>query len=368
MENILLKNLKICVLVSNYATLKHSNGITNESPNLQAFLPSTFKPPWEWETRLIGKENVFQQILSIKKLEKFDVYFNLCDRTNHITGVEVIKALNFLNLPFTGSDEKFFSLRKQDMKTIALAQKILTPRYYFAFNETDIHLASKHLKKYPVIVKAFYGQENDKKLKCNDFDELFEHALTAIYKYGGALIEQFIEGREFSVMIIENPNKDKTLHTMKPIEVEYRTNDSSVQLSDKNNEYKEGKCVPSDNKELNEKLCEIARKAFVSMNGKSYGRADFRVNENNEIYFIELNFSPRIFMPNQPTRSDYILENDLTFKKERFIQVLIELAFKDHRKRQSPYYVAFREEVYGQRCLIANRDITKGKLKFLIEH
>ena len=154
---------------------------------------------------------------------------------------------------------------------------------------------------------------------------------------------------------------------MKPIEVEYSTNDSSVQPSDKNKEFKKGKCVPSDNKELNERLCEIARKAFVSMNGKSYGRVDFRVNENNEIYLIDLNFSPRIFITNQPTRSDFILENDLTFKKEKFIQVLIELAFKEHRKRQSPYYVAFREEVYGQRCLIANRDITKGKLKFLIE-
>jgi len=373
MESVLLKKLRICVLVSNYATSKYLNGIVNESPNPQKFLSSSFKPPWEWETRLIGKENVFQQINALKKLDNFDVYFNLCNGAlnDDVAGIEVIKALDFFGLPYTGSDETFFSLNKQDMKAIALASGVNTPRYHFAFNETDIYLASKHLSNaYPLIAKAFNSHESlgvSLKFKCNTFDELHERSLMIIDKYGGVLIEQFIEGREFSVLVIESLNKDKMPHAMKPVEIEFlnKENDSSTQLD----EWKdETRCISSDNKALNERLCDMARKAFVNMNGKSYGRVDFRVNEISEIYFIEINYAPHIFLSNHKsgdrnvhTRCDFILENDATFKPDKFILTLIEIAIKDHRDSQPPYCVSFREDVYGKRCLIATRDIMKGK-------
>ena len=365
MENIFLKKLKICVLVSNYATSKHLNGIINEVPNPQTFLSSTFKPPWEWETRLISKENVFQQILSLKKLEKFDVYFNLCNGApdDDTAGIEVVKALSFFNLPYTGCDEKFFSIRKQDQKTIALATGIYTPRHYFVFAETEIHLASKHLNKYPLIVKVFNNHESfgiSPKFKCSNFEELYERTVMIIDQYGGALIEQFIEGRDFSVMVIENPNKDKIPYSLKPVEIEYNKIDSSMNLDAKEMNNKEMKFVSSENKALNERLGEMAKKAFVNMHGNGYARVDFRVNENYEIYFIAIIYAPHIFMPSKFTCSDFILENDVTFKAEKFIQILIELALKEHRMRQTPYCIAFREDVYGQRCLIATRDIMKG--------
>jgi D-alanine-D-alanine ligase len=374
MESILLKKIRICVLVSNYATSKYLNGIINESPNPQTFLSSSFKPPWEWETRLISKENVFQQINALKKLDKFDVYFNLCNGAlnDDVAGIEVIKALDFFCLPYTGCDERFFNLNKQDMKAIALASGVNTPRYHFAFNETDIYLASKHLSNtYPLIAKAFNSHESlgvSLKFKCNNFDELHERSLMIIDKYGGVLVEQFIEGREFSVLVIESLNKEKMPHAMKPVEVEFLSkNDSSMQLDDKTDEWIETRCIPSDNKALNERLCDMAKKAFVNMNGKSYGRVDFRVNENSEIYFIEINYAPHIFLSshkngdrNVHTRCDYILENDATFKTDKFILTLIEIAIKNHRDSQPPYCVSFREDVYGKRCLIATRNIMKG--------
>lgn len=41
-------------------------------------------------------------------------------------------------------------------------------------------------------------------------------------EYGGALVEQFIPGREFTVLVVENARDREAPHTLVPVECVFR--------------------------------------------------------------------------------------------------------------------------------------------------
>jgi hypothetical protein len=65
------------------------------------------------------------------------------------------------------------------------------------------------------------------------------------------------------------------------------------------------------------------------MDGNSYGRIDFRMNEKNEIHFLEMNPNCGVFYKTEETygSADIILHND-PIGHEGFLKILYENAFK----------------------------------------
>ena len=58
----------------------------------------------------------------------FDVYLNLCegyekddDSEWEYQGIDVVRALEELNLPFTGADSSFFDPTREEMQAAAIA-------------------------------------------------------------------------------------------------------------------------------------------------------------------------------------------------------------------------------------------------------
>ena len=120
--------------------------------------------------------------------------------------------------------------------------------------------------------------------KVNHIDAL-EKALTLAFKYDNtALVEQWIEGNEYTVSILNGKAlpiiQIKTERKFYDYESKYHANDTQYFHP----------CGLSNTDE--QQLQAIAMQAFTVMNAKTWGRIDFIVDKNNSPYLLEINTVP----------------------------------------------------------------------------
>ena len=352
-----LKNLKICILNSDYSK---STSVLREIHEHFPYDPRVHLKNSidniHWDSVLIDKANIYSQINKLRQ-KKYDLYFNLCGGflDDDTAGIEVITALEYFNLTYTGPNEKFRSLKKENMKSLALLSDINTPKYYFAFNDEDIELAEKQIAEYPMFVKHFNGTDSiglTPQSKVNNFLEMKSQAKKFIFEFGGALIEEYIDGREYTVLIIENENDKYEPFVLDPIECEFHNDESFKHFDLKNKDVKESvRKVIVEDVQKKKNLEKMARKAFVYMNGNSYARIDIREDQKGKLYFLEINAPPITFWTKRSpddNNADFIIKYNTLFKPEEVVYQIIHLGFVEFRKRQSPYYVSFTNDIYNR--------------------
>lgn len=79
--------------------------------------------------------------------------------------------------------------------------------YLFAYSARDLDIAEKNLR-FPMIVKHWNGYNSEgmtTKSRVANSEELRLEGVRCVESYGGALVEEFIEGQEFTVLCAENP-------------------------------------------------------------------------------------------------------------------------------------------------------------------
>ena len=286
-------------------------------------------------------------------------------------------------MPYCGSDERFLNITKKEMKSLALRHGINTPKYWFIHTKQDIMLAAEHLGIYPMFIKHYNGCGSKGisiKSKINKFEELFEQATEMIQLFGGALVEEYIDGREFTVLAIEN-HKDKDFpFVLDPVEcvfhgkVNFKHFDSKYTLKAENTTSMQ----PVTDHTLRQQLIEMAQDSFVCMFGKSHARADFRMNKQGELFFLEINPQPRIFSHisrkfsaeinlNIPA-ADYIILNNKSFTSQQVVEYLFYLGIVAYEQRQPSFYISFDDRIYGKQGAFANRDFAKGEIVFNLEN
>ncbi len=120
--------------------------------------------------------------------------------------------------------------------------------------------------------------------KVQSIDDL-QQALNLAWKYGTeAMIEQWIEGEEYTVAIV---NKDPlpaikivSTHTFYDYESKYQSQDTRYL------------CPCGLNDEQEKHLQNLALKAFEVMGAKDWGRVDFILDKNDQPYLLEINTVP----------------------------------------------------------------------------
>ncbi len=91
-------------------------------------------------------------------------------------------------------------------------------------------------------------------------------------------MEEFITGREFTVLVMENPDDSSEPILFEPIECVFGDGEEFKHYDLKWNDYHKiywVQCKPEE-RELTERLKEHTKKIFVALNGSGYGRCDFR--------------------------------------------------------------------------------------------
>ena len=119
------------------------------------FTPAEFIAhyPCEWEMLTLSRP-VFDKLKTIKEQNRFDVFFNLCDGASDedYPGLDVIQAMEELNMPFTGSDSNFYDQSREKMQGDAEAYGVGFAKGYHITEIDDLDRLVKNLR-FPLMVK-----------------------------------------------------------------------------------------------------------------------------------------------------------------------------------------------------------------------
>ena len=298
--------------------------------------PRPFLPDAEWTSIELWKEYAVGQVIEAAR-EGYDLFFNLCDGAwdEGRVGIEVVQTLEWLGLPFTGADSVFYEPSREAMKRVCHAWGIPTPAYLIARDEADVDRALEMLR-FPLFVKhhsSYASNGLTRNSKVDNEKRLRKQAGVMMDAYGGALIEEYVDGLECTVLVSENPDDPANPITYEPLQYAFPEGESFKHYKLKWVEYHGLKAFPVTDPELSERLREISARFFVGMRGSGFGRCDIRVDRDGEPYILEINPNCGVYYPpTDPGSADLILMADPAGHRG-FTETLVAAALKRHARR-----------------------------------
>jgi D-alanine-D-alanine ligase len=167
--------------------------------------------------------------------------------------------------------------------------------------------------------------------------ELRDKCAAVIREFGAALIEEFIPGTEFTVLVAARPDDPFAPLVLQPLEFVFPPGERFKTYTLKVEQHHPARNVPVANAEIEARLRQAARDIFVGFQGEGYARLDFRLNEAGQLFFLDINFACSLFYPEGYEGSaDYILKHD-PMHQSGFLQHIIEEGIQRHRKKRKKY-------------------------------
>jgi D-alanine-D-alanine ligase-like ATP-grasp enzyme/ubiquinone/menaquinone biosynthesis C-methylase UbiE len=317
--------MKVCVLISSYEGTSSPFEDHDEYPD-----PSRYINGHDFHLKFIKKQNAKSDIDEIYK-EGFDIYFNFMwgQEYDNVAGIEALKYIEQKNVPILGTNSKFLSMTKVDFKILAqkyskeFNKDILFPNYIIKGLDEKLCLEplDSYGLKFPVITKLANAcgslHMSDKSL-CKNEEELNKE-VNKLIEFGKSdvIIEEYIVGEEYSVMIIET---DTGVMALPPIKYVFSKKINEMQRflhfdlkfsgMNKGDIRFEPYYVECN---LSKKLKQTACDAYNSLNvhGCNYARVEMRVDNKGNIFVIEVNPMPGLFYPlgNKFGDDDLIINN-----------------------------------------------------------
>lgn len=293
----------------------------NDTDNLDmSFLPKS----WDVEVLLLTPDTY---VSIISSFPKDCVVINLCDGIEELgqLGECVIKELERNKLPYTGSSVKSYKCKKSDIKIPG----VQTPNSVVIKNKnyTSNSFNSLH---YPVIIKPEYSSGSDGitlESKSCDLDDLL--LKLAEYSHENIVVEEFIEGREFTVLACDNFDDSKTPLVLEPIECVFAKGYSFKHYDLKWKDYNVLKYELVNDDMIRDNIVSIAKDTFVKMNLDGYIRYDIRMDIDGRLYVIDVNPYPAIFYPKGLEGcADFILLNSKIMNNVAFVEHNIKCAIE----------------------------------------
>ncbi|MBL0356565.1 MAG: hypothetical protein IPP72_06555 [Chitinophagaceae bacterium] len=199
--------IKICVLQPDYVTSAVDYQYYDPPRSLSHLIPTA-----QFDYVFLNKLTTYQQLKELKK-KNYDIFVNLCEGYLEweVPSIDVIYFLELLDIPFTGPNSLLYDPPKELMKYVSYTENILTPEYALIENKEDIENLCSSLH-YPLFVKPHKAGDSlgiDNNSLVYSFSELSEKVNLIIDEYGPLLIEEYIDGREFTIMLAANAGEEK---------------------------------------------------------------------------------------------------------------------------------------------------------------
>ncbi|GLC42957.1 hypothetical protein PLESTB_000282900 [Pleodorina starrii] len=368
------RKLRVCVL---HPSAEGTTGpFTEEIDGICK--PDMYDPDgrYEWTNVFLKKATSTADLVRLVNSGQHDVFLNLCDGAwdEDRAGRDVVEALERLNAPYTGADAAFYEPSKIDMKKAAFFYGIQVPAWVHVQGGPGLEevgvaevLAPPQRGglRFPLIVKhpSGYGSVGmTKQSKVTNEQDLRQQVSFFCREYGGALVEEFIEGREFTVLVVEEPlqgtqgaagdcgcgEREPSLSDMvpvayTPVECVFGPGEDFKHFDLKFINDDQIGWFPCREPELAERLKAAARDTYLATRGVSYGRCDFRVDATSgDIYFLEINPNCGVLLPPEDHGSaDYILTLDPHHNHRHFLAAILASAVHRHRCKQPAVAPAF---------------------------
>ena len=286
---------------------------------IQDFDPTPFMDGFEWEM-VTMTDPVIEVLRALDARQQFDMYLNLCegyendeDSDWEYEGLDVVKALEELNLPFTGADSRFFDPSREEMQAAADAHGVGFAKGYQVKNVEEAQKLVKNLR-YPIMVKhpKSYGSTGMfRESRVDTPEQLAVQVERVCAEFGAARMEEFIVGKEYNVLVVDNPEDLDNTIAYPPAELIFPPGEEFWH-TDVKWDYN----VPFDFKEVTDpeltaKLQDTAIRMYKAMDGVSCGRCDIRRNEQGELFILEINPNPAIMLkPEEYGPADYMILYD----------------------------------------------------------
>lgn len=245
----------------------------------------------------------YPKLFSYFRENSVDMVFNIAEgQSGRFRESEVPAILDYLNIPYTGSNtfSLALALNKTITKKILKAENIPTPNFQlFTKGSEELDPALK----FPLIVKPNCegsAKGINKANVVNNTVDLFKRVKETLDAYHQeALAEEFIEGKELTVGILEN-GQTRVLPILE-IDFSECKNSGEYFYSWKMKEYQGNRelglvptfhCPARLDKEVEEKVKDVVLKTHRAVGCLDISRTDIRLDKFNVPYVLEINPLP----------------------------------------------------------------------------
>ena len=245
----------------------------------------------------------YPNLLSYFRKNRVDMVFNIAEgKSGKFRESEVPALLDYLNIPYTGSNtfSLALALNKALTKKILKAEDVPTPRFQLFCKGNEVLDPGL---QFPLIVKPNCEGSAKGINKCNvvhNPEELYRQVKKTIDLYDQeALVEEFIEGKELTVGILEN---GKT--TILPIlEIDFSSCHKSGEyfyswrMKEFQGDEEQGlvpsfHCPARLDPETEARVKDAALKTHRAVGCFDISRTDIRLSKDNIPYVLEINPLP----------------------------------------------------------------------------
>eukprot|EP00758_Cryptobia_borreli_P004163 Tbor_TRINITY_DN4218_c0_g1::TRINITY_DN4218_c0_g1_i1::g.23918::m.23918/K01921/ddl; D-alanine-D-alanine ligase len=341
--------IRVCVLYSSYEGTDSPTAAVDDVKCSPSFWVNKTKDNYTFVDVAVKKADSYSVIRDLWSSGEYDVFYNICDgaKDEKRAGIDVIQALESLNAAYTGADSRSFEPNKVDMKVLVANANVKTPNFVLLDNTKDLPKKCRHLK-FPVIVKHMSGYASvgiTKESRCENMQQLSVQVRLSIKMFNHALVEEFIRGKEGTVLVCEDPASPFGIRVFQPLMYTWlKGGDDFAYFDSKWNDDIDIGFMEKDDQAY-PKVVNMARNAFKHiMNGVGYGRCDFRVDDNGNVYFLEINSNcGMLYDPATCEGGDFAdmmvtkEEEQNGYGHDNFIGGMIKSAFENQQKR-APWY------------------------------
>ena len=252
---------------------------------------------------LIGISSDLRELLDKLDEQRPQLVFNLCERfaDNDLFDMHVISVLDILGQPFTGTGPLGTALRQDKAITKKLLKFHDVPYpNSITFDKNDIEFAGR--MRFPLFVKPLHGDASmgiDDSSLVTEYSKLVERVSFIQTQLNlPALVEEYIEGREFYVSILGN-SPGEVLPVMeldfsklpggypKIYGFDAKADESSVQYDSVN------AIVATElSPEIRARIANVGREAAYALKVRDYARVDIRLTDDGRPVVLEVNANP----------------------------------------------------------------------------
>lgn len=316
----------------------------------------------------LTKATAVREVIRLAR-QGFDVFFNLCDGAwdEDRPGIEVVEALERLGVAHTGPTPRSYEPSREAMKRVCHAWGIATPPGVTVREEGDLERALAALR-FPMIVKhpssySSIGMTRDSRVETPE--ALAREVERFVGRFGGALVEEFVAGRELSVLVAENPDDPARPTTYPPVEIAFPPGETFKHFDVKWVDFERMDCRPVADAELAARVRDEAAKLFLDLGGAGWGRCDVRVDAEGRSWMLEINPNAAVFYPpSDPSTADAILAL-APGGPRAFAEQMVRAALARRERRRRAWTV--RSDRHGNYATHAARPLRAGETIQVLE-
>lgn len=351
--------MKVCVLQPDYATSAVDYRHYDPPRELSSLLPGH-----RVDHIFLNKLTTHRQLRQLAT-QGYDIFVNLCEGYLDwdIPSIDVIDALARLRLPHTGPTSLLYDPSKPLMKYVAHTANVATPAYAVIGSADDVEAAVASLR-YPLFVKPSHAGDSlgvDEASLVQDSTALAAKVAATVAEFGEALVEEYVDGREYTVLVLGAVESRAPTIALAPVEYRFPAGPHFKTYAHKTSDQHAEANHRVDDAELAEQLRVAAVRIFNAFGGVGYARLDFRVDAPGTLHFLEINFTCSVFYTaGSEGSADHILALD-GMGQVGFLRHIIAEGISRHRRATAPFRIGKAVAGYG---IFATRHLAEGEVVY----